>query len=121
MLANRLLWIGIALGVLAFTHVRFRFAHPTTGMRWSAGSRLCAVPPLRDRGRRSDRRSSWHPRSASPPTRGRRPPSADVVRDDREECGGSRSSGARPMLVGPVCRQHVALGEFRCSPEPRTS
>ena len=26
-LANRLLWIGVALAMLAFTHVRFRFSH----------------------------------------------------------------------------------------------
>jgi ABC-type transport system involved in multi-copper enzyme maturation permease subunit len=26
-LANRLLWIGVALAILAFTHVRFRFGH----------------------------------------------------------------------------------------------
>jgi hypothetical protein len=26
-LANRLLWIGIALAILAFTHVRFRLGH----------------------------------------------------------------------------------------------
>jgi ABC-type transport system involved in multi-copper enzyme maturation permease subunit len=28
---NRVLWIGIALGILTLTHVRFRLAHPTTG------------------------------------------------------------------------------------------
>ncbi|HEV8574953.1 MAG TPA: hypothetical protein VGR43_09630 [Dehalococcoidia bacterium] len=27
LLVNRLLWVGIALGMLAFTHFRFRFAH----------------------------------------------------------------------------------------------
>ena len=26
-LANRLLWIGVALAILAFTHVRFRLGH----------------------------------------------------------------------------------------------
>ena len=31
LLANRLLWIGIALGVLALTRFRFRFAHHTVG------------------------------------------------------------------------------------------
>lgn len=32
-LANRLLWVGIALGTLAFTHVRFRLGHHT-GSTW---------------------------------------------------------------------------------------
>jgi hypothetical protein len=27
MLANRLLWAGVALAILAFTHFRFRFSH----------------------------------------------------------------------------------------------
>jgi ABC-2 type transport system permease protein len=31
LLANRVLWIAIALGVLALTHYRFRFAHHTPG------------------------------------------------------------------------------------------
>jgi ABC-2 type transport system permease protein len=34
LLANRLLWFGIALGTLAFTHHRFRFAHPTASAWW---------------------------------------------------------------------------------------
>ena len=32
-LANRLLWLGIALGTLAFTYLRFRFGHPAEGAR----------------------------------------------------------------------------------------
>jgi ABC-type transport system involved in multi-copper enzyme maturation permease subunit len=32
---NRALWIGIAIGVLALTHLRFRFAHTTPGGSWS--------------------------------------------------------------------------------------
>lgn len=32
-LANRVLWAGVALAILAFTHRRFRFAHPTAGTR----------------------------------------------------------------------------------------
>jgi ABC-type transport system involved in multi-copper enzyme maturation permease subunit len=35
MLWNRLLWIGIALGTLAFTYLRFRFAHRTAIDPWS--------------------------------------------------------------------------------------
>jgi ABC-2 type transport system permease protein len=31
LLANRLLWIGVALAVLALTHLRFRFAHHAAG------------------------------------------------------------------------------------------
>ncbi|HWI66142.1 MAG TPA: hypothetical protein VNT75_30290 [Symbiobacteriaceae bacterium] len=34
-LTNRLMWLGIALGTLAFTHVRFRFGHPAEGARRS--------------------------------------------------------------------------------------
>lgn len=33
LLANRLLWIGIALGILAFTHRRFRFDHAAESTR----------------------------------------------------------------------------------------
>ena len=33
-LANRFLWLGIALAVLAFTHLRFRFAHPSPDPGW---------------------------------------------------------------------------------------
>ena len=38
LLSNRVLWIGIALGVLAFTHLRFRLAHHAPG-GWSGLSR----------------------------------------------------------------------------------
>ena len=34
LLANRLLWIGIALGTLAFTHFRFHFSHHTSTAWW---------------------------------------------------------------------------------------
>lgn len=33
-LVNRLLWMGIAMGVLVFTRFRFRFAHPATHTFW---------------------------------------------------------------------------------------
>ncbi|HEV2863898.1 MAG TPA: hypothetical protein VGX48_23080 [Pyrinomonadaceae bacterium] len=33
MLSNRLVWLGVALGVLALTHLRFRFAHVEVGGR----------------------------------------------------------------------------------------
>jgi len=35
LLYSRLLWFGIALGTLAFTYSRFRFAHPITSPFWS--------------------------------------------------------------------------------------
>jgi ABC-2 type transport system permease protein len=35
LLHNRLVWFGIALAALAFTHARFRFVHPVTGSLWS--------------------------------------------------------------------------------------
>ncbi|HEX5715291.1 MAG TPA: M1 family aminopeptidase [Thermoanaerobaculia bacterium] len=39
LLANRALWLGIALGALALTHRRFRFAHPSPGSWWNRGRR----------------------------------------------------------------------------------
>ena len=44
LLANRALWLGVALGVLAFTHLRFRFAHPSPGSRRSRGERETTAP-----------------------------------------------------------------------------
>ena len=38
-LSNRLLWIGIALGALALTYLRFRFAHRTESTWWRRRSR----------------------------------------------------------------------------------
>ncbi len=39
LLANRALWLGIALSALALTHLRFRFAHPAPSSWWSRGRR----------------------------------------------------------------------------------
>ncbi|HWM89412.1 MAG TPA: M1 family aminopeptidase [Thermoanaerobaculia bacterium] len=39
LLANRALWLGIALSALALTHRRFRFAHPSPGSWWNRGRR----------------------------------------------------------------------------------
>jgi ABC-type transport system involved in multi-copper enzyme maturation permease subunit len=39
LLSSRLLWLGVALGTLAFTYSRFRFAHPTPSSFWSRISR----------------------------------------------------------------------------------
>ncbi|KFA94119.1 ABC transporter permease/M1 family aminopeptidase [Archangium violaceum] len=38
-LTNRLLWLGMALGALAITSLRFRFAHRTERRRWRRGMR----------------------------------------------------------------------------------
>ncbi|HEX2092568.1 MAG TPA: hypothetical protein VHG28_09215, partial [Longimicrobiaceae bacterium] len=38
LLVNRLLWLGIAVGALALTHLRFRFAHHTPRARGSRGA-----------------------------------------------------------------------------------
>jgi ABC-2 type transport system permease protein len=38
-LTNRLLWLGIALGALAVTYLRFRFAHRTESTWWRLGKR----------------------------------------------------------------------------------
>ena len=34
LLWNRLLWLGLAVGLLAFTYYRFEFGHPTPGRDW---------------------------------------------------------------------------------------
>jgi ABC-2 type transport system permease protein len=38
LLSNRFLWIGVALGVLTLTHLRFRMAHHTARSWWSRAS-----------------------------------------------------------------------------------
>ncbi|HEX7176061.1 MAG TPA: hypothetical protein VF240_12440 [Pyrinomonadaceae bacterium] len=52
LLWSRLVWFGIALGTLAFTYLRFRFAHPTASHRWSRLTRRreahAPTPPLND-------------------------------------------------------------------------
>jgi ABC-type transport system involved in multi-copper enzyme maturation permease subunit len=46
-LTNRLLWLGIALGALAVTYLRFRFAHRTESTWWRRRARRRdAHPPL---------------------------------------------------------------------------
>jgi ABC-2 type transport system permease protein len=37
MLATRAVWLGIGLCLLAFTHYRFRFSHPTSARPWRIG------------------------------------------------------------------------------------
>ncbi|WP_309893777.1 M1 family aminopeptidase [Archangium sp.] len=39
LLSNRLLWLGLALGGLALTWLRFRFVHPMAGARSGSGAR----------------------------------------------------------------------------------
>ena len=41
-LTNRLLWIGVAVGALALTYPRFRFAHRTESTWWTRRTRLRA-------------------------------------------------------------------------------
>ena len=49
LLSNRFLWIGIALGVLTITHLRFRVAHHTAGAWWwSRGARRADEEPMGD-------------------------------------------------------------------------
>jgi ABC-2 type transport system permease protein len=49
MLWNRLLWLGIALGTLAFMHLRFRFAHRTAIDPWSRlARRFTGTAPVLD-------------------------------------------------------------------------
>jgi ABC-type transport system involved in multi-copper enzyme maturation permease subunit len=50
LLSNRLLWLGIALGGLALTFLRFRFIHPNTGARSGHGARRRDVEPPRPEG-----------------------------------------------------------------------
>ncbi|MFL5356404.1 ABC transporter permease/M1 family aminopeptidase [Archangium sp.] len=46
LLWNRLLWLGIALGVLVLTYLRFRFIHPIAGARSGRGVRRRDADPL---------------------------------------------------------------------------
>nr|MBA3888808.1 hypothetical protein [Acidobacteriota bacterium] len=49
MLWNRLLWVGIALGTLAFTYLRFRFAHRTAIDPWRRlARRFTGTAPVPD-------------------------------------------------------------------------
>lgn len=50
LLANRLLWLGIALATLALTFLRFRFAHPVAGAWWTRGARRNASAGVIARG-----------------------------------------------------------------------
>src|SRR4030095_10047268 len=82
MLANRLLWVGLALAILAFTHLRF----PSVTVQDDAQdfhSQGLAEVRLR------------HPRAADVRHR------CNCVWDDREECGRSRSSSGHDAC-GPV-------------------
>ena len=69
---NRLLWIGIAVAVLALTHVRFRLAHHAAGswQRRRRARRQGKTPRSMARRRAWRRGSSGH--SVSPPTCARR-------------------------------------------------
>lgn len=68
MLSNRLAWIGIALGVLAFTYLRFRFAHiGVDGRLWGrrrAVARLAAADAPTKREQASGVRAVTNPRTA---------------------------------------------------------
>ena len=48
-LANRLIWMGIAVGALAFTFRRFRFAHPVPLRRFNPFRRRVQTPALTGR------------------------------------------------------------------------
>ena len=48
LLSNRLLWIGVALGVLALTYLRFRFAHVEGGGRKRAATKGEPAPGIRE-------------------------------------------------------------------------
>ena len=47
-LSNRLVWLGVAVAVLAFTYLRFRFAHRVESSWWRRKSRRAAHSPSAD-------------------------------------------------------------------------
>ena len=47
MVSNRLLWLGVALVVLALAHLRFRFAYATGGRGWRRAATVADVPAIR--------------------------------------------------------------------------
>lgn len=60
LVANRLLWLGIAAGVLGFTHLRFRFKHHSAATWWSrlTQRRAAHAPPSAGAGIAGSTRSS---------------------------------------------------------------
>ncbi|RAK69303.1 ABC transporter permease/M1 family aminopeptidase [Hymenobacter edaphi] len=62
-LANRLLWFGISLGLLAFTYFRFQFVLPETGHKPPAGKPLPAAVAAWEK-------LNWGSGEALPPARG---------------------------------------------------
>ena len=129
MLWNRLLWLGIALATLAFTYLRFRFAHRTesdlvdvaaTRRRRSrgrrrapdAGYRACtAVADLRPAGRAQTFGFAIH---AAPDARHRR-----GRRSGRSRRAGPGSSCWPPSRAARswCCSIECSTGAFRCCPD----
>ncbi len=62
LLWNRLVWLGVAVGVLALTHLRFRFAHHTARGWWSRGVRPNDAPLVQP----DCRRAGAHRRGGRP-------------------------------------------------------
>jgi hypothetical protein len=69
-IANRLLWIGVALGVLAFTYRRFRFADPAAGTRTRRETGRSSIDASSSSGQRIDPMpGDVEPRTFGPATR----------------------------------------------------
>lgn len=62
-LANRLLWLGISLGLLAFTYFRFQFVLPEAGQKPKQGNQPAAALAAREG-------LNWGTGEALPPVRG---------------------------------------------------
>lgn len=62
-LANRLLWLGISLGLLAFTYSRFQLVLPETGRKPKPGKKLLPTVPAREG-------LNWGAGGVLPPARG---------------------------------------------------
>ena len=105
-LQNRLVWLGVALAVLAITYLRFRFAHRTESTRGGARTRRARC--ARRRACASASRASAPVVRPARPARLRlrhaRAPDArdrvDSFRDDREELGRARLLRGHPAAGG---------------------
>ena len=125
MLGNRLLWLGIALVMLAFIYLRFRFAHRTETGLLSRLTRRCArtAPHARYRARTDAISVPRVRQSFGFATHARQTLAIAwiLVLDDREERGRARSSGGLPDAPGAGADGRVrALGSSAAAREPRT-
>ena len=126
-LQNRLVWLGIALGVIALTYLRFRFAHRSETGLWSALASGAGMRALHSRPSSQSRRRRYPHRmpralSALHFTLGSRSPSVGT----RFAC--SRRAGRESSFSGSFrssrfwwCWTRCSPAAQRCCPRPDRS